>query len=145
MKSHPSRPINCSVGLGCSTAAFCSSLAPAAPTAPRTQEPFVINIPKRTSGVQQQQRPHKALPCRAERRYLVRAGCCRGKPLSSPCSFVLHLFVFMNCLSPPTYKEALSVTRTILYSLCTARSKGSVLFFGFLVFFSRVQPKVAQR
>lgn len=66
MKSHPSRPINCSVGLGRCTAAFCSRVAPAAPTAPCTQESFVINIPKRTSGVQQQQRPHKALPCHIE-------------------------------------------------------------------------------
>lgn len=137
MKSHPSRPINCSVGLGCSTAAFCSSIAPAAPTTPRTQESFVINIPKHTSGVQQQQCPHKALPCHAKSWYLVRTDCCLGKALSSHCSFVLHLFVFINRFSPQTYKEALSVARTILYSVCTALSKGRI--------FSRIQTKVAQQ
>lgn len=100
MKSRPSRPINCSAGLGRGTAAFCSSAAPAAPAAPGAQESFVTDIPERTSGARRQQ--HKALPCHATSPYLAPQPAATVTSLSL-CAPALRIYE-----PPRTSKEALA-------------------------------------
>lgn len=81
--------------------------------------------------------PAQSPPLSRHEPYLVRADGGLGTPLSAHCSFVLHLFVFTNCLPPRTYRDAPSETRTILDSVRTALSESRIV--------SRVQTKVAQR